>query len=102
MRFSKLRFSLSVLLVLVALFATLSRKYVWLYITRKTDPPPPLVNLLRYPRTSNDPYVLLEEANRLAWLFNWPKAEPLYARAEELLRLKGDSQNEVFARVGRI
>jgi len=45
---------------------------------------------------------LLAEANRLAWLFNWPKAEPLYARAEELFKAKGDARNEIYARVGRI
>src|SRR5208282_6352087 len=42
------------------------------------------------------------EANRLAWLFNWPKAGPLYARAEELFRERGDTRNEIYARVGRI
>jgi two-component system, NarL family, nitrate/nitrite response regulator NarL len=42
------------------------------------------------------------QANRLAWLFDWPKAEPLYARAQERLTEKGDSRNEVYARIGRI
>jgi hypothetical protein len=54
------------------------------------------------PKTSNNPEALLEEANRLAWLFNWPKAEPLYVRAEELFREKRDTRNETYARVGRI
>jgi CHAT domain-containing protein len=49
-----------------------------------------------------DASVLLAEANRLSWLFNWPKAEPLYIRAEELFKQKGDPRNEIYARVGRI
>lgn len=46
--------------------------------------------------------MLLEEGNCLAWVFNWPKALPVYVRAEELFRAKGDSRNEIYARVGRI
>lgn len=99
---SKPRFFFSVLLVAFALFAALSRKYLWLYATRRVDPPPPTADLLRDASTSNNPEVLLEEANRLAWLFNWPKAEPLYIRAEDLFRAKGDIRNEIYARVGRI
>ena len=98
---SKLRFFFSVLLVVVALLTALSRKYVWLYATRRADPPP-AADLLRDPGTSMNPDVLLEEANRLAWLFNWPKAEPLYIRAEDLFRREGDTRNEVYASVGRI
>src|SRR5919108_11643 len=93
---------LFLLIVSLGLFAAISRKYVWLYLTRKPDPAPPVSDLLHDPRTSNNPQVLLEEANRLAWLFNWPKAGPLYARAEELFRSKGDTRNEIYARVGRI
>ena len=99
---SKLWFFVSVLLVAFALLAALSRKYFWLYATRRGDPPPPAADLLRDASTSNNPEVLLEEANRLAWLFNWPKAEPLYIRAEDLFRAKGDTRNEIYARVGRI
>jgi CHAT domain-containing protein len=51
---------------------------------------------------SKNPETLLAEANRLAWLFNWPKAGPLYVRAEELFQEKGDTRNEIYARVGRI
>lgn len=79
-----------------------SRKHVWLYLTRRADPPPVLANLLNDPKTSNNPEVLIAEANRLAWLFNWPKAGPLYARAEELFAAKADTRNQVYARVGRI
>lgn len=88
--------------VLVVVFVLLSRKYIWLYVSRKTDPRPSVVDLLQGPHTSTNPEALLAEANRLAWLFNWPKAGPLYARAEDLFRAKGDTRNETYARVGRI
>ena len=79
-----------------------SRKYIWLYITRTRDPRPQVADLLRDPAASSNPEILLKEANRLAWLFNWPKAEPLYIRAEQLFKDKGDTRNEVYSRVGRI
>jgi len=82
--------------------AGISHRYVWLYLTRKQAPGPPATDLLRDPKTSSNPEVLLAEANRLAWLFNWPRAEPMYIRSEELFREKGDLRNEVYARVGRI
>ena len=91
-------------LIVVAgvLVAGVSHKYVWIYLTRKQALQPRGPDLLSNPKTSNNPEALLEEANRLAWLFNWPKAEPLYVRAEELFREKRDSRNETYARVGRI
>src|SRR6266478_7739812 len=89
-------------LILLASMAVLSGKYIWLYLTRTRDPRPQVVDLLRDPAASSDPDALLTEANRLAWLFNWPKAEPLYIRAEQLFKLKGDERNEVYSRVGRI
>jgi len=51
---------------------------------------------------SNDPKQLLAEANRLAWLFNGPAADPLYARAEALFGQAGDHRNELYAKIGRI
>jgi CHAT domain-containing protein len=54
------------------------------------------------PVASKNPATLLAEANRLAFLFNWPKAEPFYARAEELFSRQEDTRNEVYARVGQI
>ena len=93
-----------ILLLLSAVFvllALVSREYIWLYLSRKTDPRPS-VAVLRDPETSKNPEFLLTEANRLAWLFNWPKAEPLYVRAEELFKQRGDTRNEIYARVGRI
>jgi len=98
----KLWFFVSVLLVAVAFFAALSRKYVWLYATQRANPRSPAADLLLDPGISRNPEFLLEEANRLSWRFNWPKAEPLYIRAEDLFRAKGDTRNEIYARVGRI
>src|SRR5882724_10995878 len=97
---------LLVVLVLIAtagaLVAGLSHKYVWLYLTRRQVPHPLASDVLGDPKISNNPEALLAEANRLAWLFNWPKAEPLYVHAEELFRRKSDTRNEIYARVGRI
>src|SRR5438132_11877336 len=81
----------------VLVLAALSQKYVRLYLARaaKSDrtanPIPP--NSIG----SATPEALLAEANRLSWLFNWPKAEPLYVRAEELFKSKGDTRNEIYA-----
>ena len=94
-----------VLLSLAAVLVVLvfvPRKYIWLYLSRTTDPRPPVADVLRDPGTLNNPELLLAEANRLAWLFNWPKAEPVYVRAEELFKKRGDTRNEIYARVGRI
>src|SRR5882762_4870657 len=98
----RLRAVLVLVVVAGALVAGISHKYVWIYLTRKPVLRPLAPDLLSNPKTSNNPEALLEEANRLAWLFNWPKAEPLYVRAEELFREKRDSRNETYARVGRI
>ena len=87
--------------VLVVLLV-IPRKYIWLYLSRTTDPRPPVADLLRDSEALKHPELLLAEANRLAWLFNWPKAEPLYVRSEELFKKRGDTRNEIYARVGRI
>ena len=102
-RFSKRRLAIFLSLFFVlCMLMVISRKYVWLYATRKPDPPPPTVNLLQDPQTSKNPEILLAEANRLAWLFNSPRAAPLYVRAEELFKERGDTRNGIYARVGRI
>jgi CHAT domain-containing protein len=54
------------------------------------------------PTTSKNPEALLAEANRLSWLSNWPRAGPLYTRAEELFTKRRDTRNAIYARVGRI
>jgi len=86
----------------VLVVGVVSRKYIWLYVSRKTDPKPAVADLLHDLQASKNPQVLLAEANRLAWLFNWPKAEPFYLRAEQLFGETGDIPNEIYARVGRI
>src|SRR6266436_2883928 len=88
--------------MVLVILVLISRKYLWLYATRKPDPRPPAISLLRDPQASKNPEILLMEANRLAWLFNSPKAGPLYVRAEGLFKERGDSRNEIYARVGRI
>ncbi len=51
---------------------------------------------------SSDPNALLDEAERLAWVKSWAKAEPLYAAAEKLFAAQGDERNALYARIGRI
>src|SRR5580693_7947372 len=102
MRVSKRRLAAFLFLFFVLAIAVISHKYIWLYVTRTRDPRPQVANLLLDPIASTNPEILLKEANRLAWLFNWPKAGPLYVRAEELFKEKSDNRNETYARVGRI
>jgi len=102
MRVSRRRLPAYLFLFFALTIAVVSHKYIWLYITRTRDPRPQVADLLRDTAASSNPEILLKEANRLAWLFNWPKAEPLYIRAEQLFKDKGDTRNEVYSRVGRI
>ena len=62
----------------------------------------PITGLAQTTVESNDPHALLTEANRLSWLFNWPKSGPLYQRAEALFTRAGDTRNALYARVGYI
>src|SRR6266403_991666 len=94
MRVSKRRLAACLFLFFALTIAVISHKYIWLYVTRTRDPRPQVADLLRDPAASGNPEILLKEANRLAWLFNWPKAEPLYIRAEQLFKDKGDTPNE--------
>lgn len=54
-----------------------------------------------HPRVQ-DPADLLSEADRLALLYNWPKAAPLYAQAHSLFESSGDKKTALFARLGYI
>jgi CHAT domain-containing protein len=45
---------------------------------------------------------LVAEADRLAWLGNWPAAAPLYQRAELVASQAQDAKLTVHARIGRI
>ncbi len=46
-----------------------------------------------------DPHKLLAEADRLAWLRVWTRAEPLYAKAGEAFIASGDERNAIYAEV---
>ncbi len=81
----------------IALIGILSYKYVRLYFARISTPDPSAARISPGQLNSNDPDVL-----RLSWLFNWPKAGPLYSRAEALFKAKGDKRNEIYARVGHL
>ena len=96
------RVVLVLLFILISLPCVASYRYFFLYVSRKPAARRPAVDLLQDPVASRNAETLLAEANRLAYLFNSPKAEPFYARAEDLFRQQGDTRNEVYARVGRI
>jgi CHAT domain-containing protein len=49
-----------------------------------------------------DPAKLLEEADRLAWMKAWSKAEPLFAEATQLFEARGDHVQALHAKVGHL
>ena len=49
-----------------------------------------------------DPQKLLAEADRLAWLRAWAKAEPLFAAAERAFAARSDKRNAMYARVSAL
>jgi CHAT domain-containing protein len=49
-----------------------------------------------------DPAKLLGEADRLAWMKAWSKAEPLFADANRLFEARGDHLNALHAKVGHL
>lgn len=51
---------------------------------------------------NRDARTILAEADRLAWLFNWPAAGPLYEEAERLFTQAGDAKNALHAKIGRM
>jgi tetratricopeptide (TPR) repeat protein len=53
-------------------------------------------------QSQRDPDVLLQEAERLAWLKAWTQAAPLYAEAEQLFTARGDPRNALFARINHL
>jgi tetratricopeptide (TPR) repeat protein len=62
-----------------------------------------LVLILPYSRQdAPDPMKLLQEADRLAWLRNWTRAEPLYAEAERLFADRTDKRNALYAGVSKL
>jgi CHAT domain-containing protein len=51
---------------------------------------------------ASDPHKLIAEADRLAWLRVWTRAEPLYAKAREAFITSGDERNALYAEVSRL
>ncbi len=51
---------------------------------------------------SSNSQATLAEADRLAMLYNWPRAIPLYVKAENEFRSAGDNEGELEARLGWI
>jgi hypothetical protein len=49
-----------------------------------------------------DPHELLAEADRLAWLRVWTRAEPLYAQAREAFVRSGDRRNALYTEVSQL
>src|SRR5437016_3364044 len=45
---------------------------------------------------------MLAEADRLAWLKNWSRAEPLFSKAEQMFTAAGDERNALYARISAI
>jgi CHAT domain-containing protein/Tfp pilus assembly protein PilF len=53
-------------------------------------------------RNPADPEKLTQEADRLAWLKAWTKAEPLYTQAGRLFTRRGDRRNALYAQIGAL
>ena len=53
-------------------------------------------------RGQGDAERFLEEADRLAWLRVWSRAEPLYAKAHEVFVARGDKRNAIYAEVSQL
>lgn len=51
---------------------------------------------------SNNPKAILAEANHFAFLSNSFRAGPLYAKAEQMFRERGDKRDELYAKIGRL
>ena len=45
---------------------------------------------------------MLAEADRLAWLKNWSRAEPLFSKADEMFTATGDERNALYSRISAI
>jgi CHAT domain-containing protein len=50
----------------------------------------------------SNPEQLLAEAERLAWMKAWTKAEPLYAAAERAFAARGDRRNALYAQINAL
>lgn len=101
LRIPKARSALYISLFLLAVGSLIvSRKYIALHTERAFAPNSAMEHSIGNSESLQDPERLLAQANHLSWLFNWPKADPLYARAEEMFKKTGDKRDEIYARVG--
>jgi len=89
-------------LLLGTLVSFSSVSYVWPRHAHMNDDPRGINNRSRVGEGSDDPQLLLSEADHFYWLNNGHKAAPLYARAEGLFSAHGDLRKEVHAKVGRL
>src|SRR6266511_2745426 len=49
-----------------------------------------------------NPEKLIEQADRLAWLKAWTRAEPLYDQAARLFTARGDRRNALYAEINQL
>ncbi len=84
-------------LIVVALFIP-----VWLFHAPFFSGTPHSTTNVAALLKDDNPQQVLAAANRLSWLLNWPKAGPLYQRAQILFSKEGDARDALYARVGYI
>jgi CHAT domain-containing protein len=84
----------SSLLLAVLLLVVISLAFSWSIKSRTTN--------AHVKIRTGDPIGLLAEANRLSWLGNWYAAGPLYQQAEVRFHANGNTENEIYARIGRM
>ncbi len=89
------RFRASVLATMLCVAAGIAG--VWVILRWRQKRPSSNQNF-----TSNDPKAILAEANHFAFLSNSFRAAPLYAKAEQIFRERGDKRDELYAKIGRL
>lgn len=60
------------------------------------------LHLVATAQDQTDPRKLIEEAERLAWLKAWGRAESLYDEAARIYTARGDRRNALFAEINRL
>src|SRR6266849_1467592 len=78
------------------------RRHIWLGMVLLQILVPAALRGAEPQASSADAIHLLAEADRLAWLDNWPAAGPLYAEAEREFAGGGNRRQENHARIGRV
>jgi len=96
------RLAVTLLLVALAVVALESYHASTLTLFCAVLSPSGLPTILADLNNSTDPNLLLVEANRLAWLFNWPKASHSTNEQKNFSKKRATTRNEVYARIGRI